>query len=88
MRFDELYMRGRNRIEENRREQKRREQSGGEESKIDDATECKKIKQQLEEKITEQRIVNSEGSMKSASVKTKHQNLGDEISVRQQSQEH
>ena len=83
MRFDELYMRGRNRIEQNRREQ-----SGVEESKIDDATECKKIKQQLEEKITEQRIVNSEGSMKSASVKTKNQNLGDEISVGQQSQEH
>ena len=39
MRFDELYMRGRNRIEE-----KRREQSGGEESKIDDATECKEVK--------------------------------------------
>ena len=83
MRFDELYMRGRNRIEE-----KRREQSGGEESKIDDVAECKKVKQQVEEKITEQRIVNSEGSMKSASVKTKHQNLGNEISVGQQSQEH
>ena len=78
MRFDELYMRGRNRIEqkrreEKRREEKRREQSGGEESKIDDVAECKEVKQYLEEKITEQRIVNSEGSMKSASVKTKHQ---------------
>ena len=37
MRFDELYIRGRN-----RREEKRREQSGGEESKIDDVAECKK----------------------------------------------